>query len=409
MFSFHALALISVICGIMAIIFSILAVIHVIKERLAVSTITSAIAALFSAALSFSSVANITVPTPVILPLDNDTQKYIDKVEVTIKTDPSKYLKTYYTLDGTDPEEGEIYKDVITFSESATVCARNKFLWLWSEIVERPYVIIQSNGEISGKTNNTNLISEQNSESHKADEKDEPDNGQVQEYQDGFIISWEDATFEKLIKECLGKEQITYADVKDITALDIMDEKIVINDSSDYIEFSYYTDGRQTFISLNDLKYFTSLKTLNVYNYTSVNCDIFESEAFIKNLTSLSIMVRMDSEQIKQISNLQNLINLYLYGSTIRTEDLENIAKLNNLKYLGLSRCFITDISPISNLTQLKRLNLSINSITNIDILKNFKDLEYIVLYGNQIDDFSPVSHVNKVIKTYEESGRQES
>lgn len=137
MFEFYVI--LSIIFGFLTLLFAIFSIVCVIKEGAAKSTKLSAIATLFSAFFSVFSYMNITVPKPVILPLNNEINTYTDSLEVIIKLDKYNLLKTYYTLNGKDPEEGEVYKDTIVVSESTTVCARNKFLWMWSDISQSTY------------------------------------------------------------------------------------------------------------------------------------------------------------------------------------------------------------------------------------------------------------------------------
>ena len=134
----------TIICGIFSLTFLFIAFILLIKEKPKPkpNAIFSAFAGIFSGLCAFLASINISIPTPVILPLNNETTTYVDSLEVTIKPVKSNLLETYYTLDGEDPEEnGKIYEEAITITDSTTVCARNKFLGKWSEIVINPYVI----------------------------------------------------------------------------------------------------------------------------------------------------------------------------------------------------------------------------------------------------------------------------
>lgn len=159
MFGFYVI--LSIIFGILTLLFAFFSIVYVIKEGVAKSTKLSAIATLCSAFVSGVSYMNITVLSPIILPVNNETSNYTDSIDITIESEESSLLQTYYTLDGTDPKEGKIYKDTITISESATICARNKFLWKWSEPVERPYIIssvndkVNKNVDIDGNNNIT--------------------------------------------------------------------------------------------------------------------------------------------------------------------------------------------------------------------------------------------------------------
>lgn len=74
-------------------------------------------------------------------------------------------METYYTLDGTNPKNGELYNDTIIISKPTTVCAINKFLWLWSDIQISSYTINNSN-----ENDDDNIVQEIESTIDKQDE-----------------------------------------------------------------------------------------------------------------------------------------------------------------------------------------------------------------------------------------------
>lgn len=82
------------------------------------------------------------VPTPTIYPLDNETRVYSETAEVTINTIP--FFRTYYSLDGSDPKDGYIYEGTFTITQTATVSARNKFFFWWSDISKSAFNINSS-------------------------------------------------------------------------------------------------------------------------------------------------------------------------------------------------------------------------------------------------------------------------
>ncbi len=98
-------------------------------------------------------------------------------------------------------------------------------------------------------------------------------------------------------------------------------------------------------ISLSDLQYFDSLSRLGIYNYQSINCDIFEDENFSNRLIALDICVKIDTKQIEQMTKLNNLRRLRIEKNSISTHDLEIISKMENLYELILWRNNIVDIS----------------------------------------------------------------
>lgn len=121
----------------------------------------------------------------------------------------------------------------------------------------------------------------------------------------------------------------------------------------------------------------------------------------MQNLQSLSIYSKIHEDQFDSIINLNRLTSLYIFNNDINLENLEKISTMQNIKYLEISLCHITDITCIGNMIQLEYLDISMNNISNIDSLKNLYNLKKVILYDNNINDFTAVAHVNNVI--YEE------
>lgn len=384
---------------ILTIFFSILSIIFLFKAFIKTndkSNKYNIIATICATIITIITALAIEAPAPIIYPLDNETRVYKDEAEVTISS--SDLFETYYSSDGSEPKEGDRYEAPFTITASATISARNKFFIWWSDIGKNSFKFEDDNNVPQMLTDKE--FSEQD-EVEGVDKIEE--SSKNQQYPDDYLIDWEDETFENFIKEALHKEKITYGDVKDIQTLYILDDKVIVDDYVDAIYIKTIEDGLPQSISLNDLKYFTSLYDLEVFNYEELNCDIFEDANFLKDLCALTIYINLQSNQFKQLAELKNLTYLYIDGSDITLNDLEIISKMQNIKSLGICGCNITDISPISNMKQLECLNLSCNNISNIDVLYNLYNLKEVFLYDNKIIDFSPVSHVETVIKTYDE------
>lgn len=267
---------------------------------------------------------------------------------------------------------------------------------------------IEIGGDVIIGSNKPDATSTQTSEIEENVNQDVIDEViEEQPYPDDYVIIWEDKTFERLMQECLNKEKITYADVKNILTIEIFDDKIILDKEGEDEKFDYNLIYRKTpnSISLNDLKYFDSLVLLSIFNFQSINCDIFDDEIFSNRLRGLYISVELDSNQIRQISKLNNLQSLFIERNNISTSDLETISSIEGLIELSLWDDNITDISALSNLKQLMYLDLSRNNITNIDALSELEILETVLLAGNNITDYSPVAHLGdkNVIKTAEE------
>lgn len=77
------------------------------------------------------------IPVPTIYPLDNEAKLYDGPAEVYIDSYP--LLTTYYTIDGSNPEYGDTYKNTFTVTKTTTVSAKNRFLVFWSELSQNTF------------------------------------------------------------------------------------------------------------------------------------------------------------------------------------------------------------------------------------------------------------------------------
>lgn len=104
------------------------------ENRLMIMTVISLI---FTAFTSFYALFN-SVPPPTIYPLNNEARVYDGSADVIIESYP--IFSIYYSLDGSDPKNGKIYKDSFTITETTTVVAKNRFLhFFWSKEDKNTY------------------------------------------------------------------------------------------------------------------------------------------------------------------------------------------------------------------------------------------------------------------------------
>ena len=128
-----------VVCLLGTILFFGATVRYTLKNEKKKSTIASMFTSFFGTLISAVAIFNIEIPQPNIYPLNNDTQTYCESIEITMQSDNKYGMEIYYSLDGTDPINGDKYESAITISNSTTVCARSKFLGHWSKIVKEAY------------------------------------------------------------------------------------------------------------------------------------------------------------------------------------------------------------------------------------------------------------------------------
>ncbi|MDO6355571.1 leucine-rich repeat domain-containing protein [Caloramator sp. CAR-1] len=161
-------------------------------------------------------------------------------------------------------------------------------------------------------------------------------------------IIFKDKNLERTIRSYIGKGEgeVYVKDVAGITELDLRFQ------------------GVET---IEDLRFFKSLKKLNISNNN------------LRNLNGLE--------------NLKGLEKIIAYENNI--EDVSALANVKSLKYLDLANNQIKDAKPLTNLLNLEVLNLSANRIEKIDGFENLKNLKELDLSQNRIKDFTPIRGLN--------------
>ena len=103
------------------------------------------------------------------------------------------------------------------------------------------------------------------------------------------------------------------------------------------------------------------------------------------NIEIPQVEVRLAFGSFFMTNSNGQIIDLSLSRSGAKTEDLEIVGKLLNLKYLSLGKNQITEIKSLDNLTNLESLGLDNNYITEIKGLENLVSLEQLYLFNNKI------------------------
>ena len=116
-------------------------------------------------------------------------------------------------------------------------------------------------------------------------------------------------------------------------------------------------DLPDTVASLEDLPYFTGLRTLALHHSSA-------------------------SMDLSVLAQLPTLRTLDLSGCTLSSAAMSTIVSLPELTSLNLSGCAVIDLTALSALQALKELHLTNNPITSLANLKNCTQLE--ILYANQ-------------------------
>ena len=190
---------------------------------------------------------------------------------------------------------------------------------------------------------------------------------------DDFRIEWNDEILEGKVREITGifDRDLYYSDVKDVTELDLRDDKsnttLILGPIKDISALACMKKLRLLYIEHGEI--------------TDISC-----LRGMKNLKDLDLMYN----KIEDLSPLEDLTGLqFLYLSENNVSDVSPLAKLKNLKTLWIENCNVSDISGLSNLINLEKLYLSGNNISDISAVKNMYKMKEFTIFRNKVSDIS--------------------
>jgi internalin A len=183
--------------------------------------------------------------------------------------------------------------------------------------------------------------------------------------------------------------------ISDITALAALHKLEYLNTSgnqvSDISPLSGLLKLDTLYIAQNqirDITHLTNLKGLSVLSLTEnhiMDISVLSNLPQLKELDLESNQI----EDINQISQLKQLRDLQLSGNNI--SNISAIYELHKLEWLDLADNRITSISALAELSELWHLDLSGNQIKDISPISMLSNLDDIDLRDNQISDISPL------------------
>ena len=181
----------------------------------------------------------------------------------------------------------------------------------------------------------------------------------AQQRQEIRHVWFEDKEFEKAVQKSLEKKYITADDLKNLTTLEIEDNK-QIEDISDLVKFP--------------------------------------------NLTSL-VIKNCEISDLHVIGKLDKLKSLNLMGNNI--EDLTPLSECYALKEIFLGNNNITDITPLYNLNGLQTVGLQQNNISSIEPgIEKMVSLSYIDIANNRIISIDPLGDIENLVYLYAGSNK---
>ncbi len=172
--------------------------------------------------------------------------------------------------------------------------------------------------------------------------------------------------------------------------------------------------------SLEPLRYFTGLKSLNTQycSFTSIDAlqylekletlviqgNMYEPGPTIKSLEPIRKLVnlkflRVTEQDISDLSPIENLTNLETLNIfSLPINNIDALSNLTNLKtlYIG-GKCKIENINALEKCTKLEELNITLKTLKNIEVLRNLTKLTEIQISGSLVEDLDPISNCTEL------------
>ena len=213
-----------------------------------------------------------------------------------------------------------------------------------------------------------------------------------------------DANLRAVIADSLGKtsgEAITTAEMATLTSLVAHNKGI-----RDLTGLEHATNLEVLNLddnSISDISALSGLTNLiELYLYsTSLGSTSISDISALSGLTNLTHLVLYSTgiSDISALSGLTNLTHLFLFLYSTGISDISALSGLTNLTHLFLSSHSISDISALSGLTNLTHLFLSSHSISDISALSGLTNLTRLVLSSHSISDISALSGLTNLIE----------
>ena len=161
-----------------------------------------------------------------------------------------------------------------------------------------------------------------------------------------------------------------------------------------------------SFFTHNDIEETPYILTINgdgpfgcVENDRITRITSLEDLKYFENLTSLEIDSLTKISDISPIVNCPNLQHFTVRYANIR--DISPLLQLKTLNWLGLDNNPIEDFSPIGQLTDLTLLTLNNTGVKDLKFLENLTNLEVLDLCNNQFDDVTPLLSLKRIRHLY--------
>ncbi|MCR5461294.1 MAG: hypothetical protein K6F51_15625 [Acetatifactor sp.] len=135
---------------------------------------------------------------------------------------------------------------------------------------------------------------------------------------------------------------------------------------------------------------YSFLKPLSTLEQLTIEAPFFTDLNFLEGMPHLISLEILGNGMLTDISALTSCPDLSLLTITDAdlVQDFSVIGKLENLNYLELTNCRLSDLSWASSLTELVNVHLERNILTSLAPLENLPNLKNVFCADNPIEDY---------------------
>ena len=213
-------------------------------------------------------------------------------------------------------------------------------------------------------------------------------------------VHFEDEAMEQAIRQILntGENTVLYSDdLWDITEFTVPEETETYTDLRylPYLTSLTINDG-----SFEDVKFLTQMQDLETLSISGTNLtsENLETIAALPRLNNL-ILSGCGLSNISALGAAQSLVHLNLADNTIR--DIDVLSGLVSLESIDLQHNALTSLNALSVLTGLKELNVSYNSLTSIAPVCTLPALAELNVSNNSLSDLGAVNNLSNLARFY--------
>ena len=212
----------------------------------------------------------------------------------------------------------------------------------------------------------------------------------------GDLAPFRDAALRAAVEEALGKTPGAPISADDMATLESL--RAYSRGIRDLTGLEQATNLVELVIVQNHVNDLAPLSGLTALTHLNLNGNNLVEVSPLSGLTRLEFLSLSDTNvvDLSPLTDLVALRTVILYQA-VALVDISPLARLPELRRLGLTGSWNVDFSQLAEFTGLSRLDLGNNRITDLSPLGGLDGLTSLLLGGNEISDLSPLAGLEKL------------